>query len=197
MPFYSFQKDTHERWAWKGSVFTPEECNAIIQAFRPKLSDATVINLHGNGQITNDVSKEYRDSKTTFLQPNPETEGIFQRISDAVKEVNNLYWQYELWGFGEGLQFTEYNPPGGKYDMHIDKVYQGPIRKLSITVQLSDPRDYEGGDFEYQDSSTKSVLPKAQGLLLAFPSYALHAVTPVTRGTRYSLVGWVTGPNLK
>ena len=41
------------------------------------------------------------------------------------------------------------------------------------------------------------MLPKEQGKLILFPSYVLHEVKPVTKGERYSLVAWITGPQFK
>lgn len=191
---WAFNSDTQERWAWKSSVFTPEECNMIINACKNNVNPAT---LYAKDGKTSNVDTSYRDSNTVFILPSMENNWIFQRIGDAVMEINNNHFRFDLTGFAEGLQFTEYKEPGGKYDLHVDKVFNGIIRKLSVVVQLSDPATFDGGDFHYQDSTTVEVLPKSQGMALAFPSYALHGVTPVTRGVRYTLVGWVTGPNFK
>ena len=76
--------------------------------------------------------------------------------------------------------------------MHIDKLYKGTIRKLSITIQLSSPQDYEGGDLILHNGEPEKM-QKELGKLIVFPSYTLHEVTPVTKGTRYSLVAWVAG----
>jgi PKHD-type hydroxylase len=194
--FYPFIKDTQERWAWKGLVFTPEECDYIIESTKPHLSAAMIFDSDPNNFGKNKLDDNYRKSSTAFIQPLPENDWIFQRVSAAAMELN-AYWNFDLAGFGEGLQFTEYQAPGGKYDLHIDKTYNGVVRKLSIIIQLSDPADFDGGDLKYKDSTNEETLPKAKGMMIAFPSYALHGVTPVTRGTRYTLVGWITGPNLK
>ena len=67
-------------------------------------------------------------------------------------------------------------------------------RKISIVVQLSDPLEYEGGELQISDGGTNRVCEKTKGTIIIFPSYLLHRVTPVTKGTRRSLVLWVTGP---
>jgi len=66
-------------------------------------------------------------------------------------------------------------------------------RKISITVQLSDPDEYEGGDFEFLIGKEIIKLPRKKGCAIVFPSYFLHRVTPVTKGTRKSLVLWGSG----
>ena len=73
------------------------------------------------------------------------------------------------------------------------------FRKVSFSVQLSNPSDYEGGDLRfYRHSTTKFMeAPKDKGTLILFPSWTIHEVTPVTAGTRYSLVSWVNGPRWK
>ena len=63
-----------------------------------------------------------------------------------------------------------------------------------MSIQLSDSDDYEGGDLELMFREEPVKLDRTRGTLVAFPSFMLHRVTPVTRGTRWSLVAWITGP---
>ena len=69
-------------------------------------------------------------------------------------------------------------------------------RKLSVVVQLTSPEEYEGGDFETFEGKVLSA-PKGHGTVLIFPSFVYHHVTPVTAGTRHSLVCWVNGPHIR
>jgi PKHD-type hydroxylase len=73
------------------------------------------------------------------------------------------------------------------------------VRKLSISIQLTNPEEYEGGELKLYDGDEDktNVMDKTQGTLIIFPSYVLHEVMPVTKGTRNSLVAWVTGPQFK
>jgi PKHD-type hydroxylase len=71
------------------------------------------------------------------------------------------------------------------------------VRKLSLVIQLSDEEDYVGGNLELKFGKEPVILSKKRGTMLLFPYYVLHRVTPVTEGTRYSLVSWVTGPAFK
>jgi len=73
-----------------------------------------------------------------------------------------------------------------------DWIYNIP-RKLSLVLQLSDPKDYEGGELILHLSEEPTVVPKKQGYVTIFPSFVLHEVTPVTSGTRHSLVSWISG----
>ena len=74
------------------------------------------------------------------------------------------------------------------------------IRKLSITMLLNEPGiDFEGGGFEInngRESESLKVETK-RGRIIAFPSFMIHRVAPVTKGTRKSLVVWVLGPKFK
>jgi len=74
-----------------------------------------------------------------------------------------------------------------------------PVRKLSISIQLTDPEEYEGGELKLYDGDDKEaqVMDKTQGTLIIFPSYVLHEVMPITKGTRNSLVTWITGKQFK
>jgi PKHD-type hydroxylase len=69
-------------------------------------------------------------------------------------------------------------------------------RKLSFSIQLSDPNSYQGGDLEFLPDMP-GIYKKAQGSLLIFPSYLTHRVSAVTQGTRYVIVGWIHGPMFK
>jgi len=97
------------------------------------------------------------------------------------------------------IQYTEYNgSEGGYYHNHHDIDWQksdGRDRKLSITVQLSCPSEYTGGDFSFTEVETPPIdALKKRGSVLVFPSYLVHAVGPVTSGKRKSLVSWFEGP---
>ena len=64
-------------------------------------------------------------------------------------------------------------------------------------LQLTCPSQYEGGNLEILTSGEAVKMPKERGLIVVFPAWTLHQVTPVTKGHRQSLVAWVSGPNFK
>ena len=96
------------------------------------------------------------------------------------------------------VQYTEYHASEkGHYGLHHDINWESDKafdRKLSVTVQLSSPDEYEGGDFSFSEVENPSTQSRAKGTILIFPSYLLHKVTPVTKGVRKSLVAWFEGP---
>ena len=122
---------------------------------------------------------------------------VFQRITDIVLNLNDRYFQFDIFGLNEGLQFTNYKAPSDKYQKHVDKSFNIPVRKLSLSVQLTDPKEYKGGELYIYEDSKGTVMKKEQGTLVLFPSYTLHEVKPITKGERNSLVSWVTGKQFK
>ena len=86
-----------------------------------------------------------------------------------------------------------------EYKWHLDKGpgEDRPPRKLSMVLGLLDPDEYEGGDFEIKTGVESQVLPLKKGRVIAFPSWTLHRVTPVTKGIRKTVVIWVGGPKFK
>jgi PKHD-type hydroxylase len=89
---------------------------------------------------------------------------------------------------------------GDFYDGHVDHHFQGAgqfPRKLSFSMQLTDPSEYEGGSTRLITSHDPFAIPKTKGSITFFPSYTLHDVQPITKGTRKALVGWVLGPRWK
>ena len=134
---------------------------------------------------------------------------VKKEIKPYVDRANKMAgWNFDI-TTSEAFQFTKYNKEQF-YDLHTDAFdtphtdgeWKGLIRKLSITVSLSDPRDYEGGFLEFavpHHEPTKCEFIKARqamprGSIIVFPSYTWHRVTPVTSGTRLSLVQWNLGP---
>ena len=75
------------------------------------------------------------------------------------------------------------------------------MRKLTLfIIQLSDSDDYEGGDFEFgltDKEGTDLIKGKSKGCLLVFPSFLSHRVTPITKGTRYSIITWMEGDTFR
>jgi PKHD-type hydroxylase len=188
---WSFQTDRTHAWAYWEKAFTPEECKKIIDyAEQFEKGEASISNQR-------EINSEVRESKVVWITPDPEIIWVYQKLTDVIIRLNEDYFGFDLFGLIEGLQFTEYNAPSGHYERHVDSVFEGPVRKLSVTIQLSDPKEYEGGELQLHRSSTPDVMKKEQGTVLAFPSDTLHEVTPVTEGKRYSLVGWITGKPFK
>lgn len=190
-PAWTLELDEVQEWAYWDKVFTPEECARIIDIGESKIPQkASVINESAD-------NKGIRDSTISWLNPSDDMEWAYSRITGIVTNLNSRFFNFDLFGFIEGFQFTKYQPPGGKYGRHIDKVLGGTIRKLSIVIQLSAPEDYEGGELVILNSEPGIKVNKSQGYMTVFPSYTLHEVTPVTKGTRYSLVAWIAGKPFK
>tara|TARA_B100000131_G_C18099823_1_gene605545 strand:+ start:1376 stop:1972 length:597 start_codon:yes stop_codon:yes gene_type:complete len=172
--------------------FTNDECDEIIRLGRS--FDTTTSSVVGSEDQRTDLN--IRKSKNSWLELSNDTEWVYKRLGDISRCLNGLHWRYDITGFNEHLQYTEYNADKSFYGWHIDSgtmVTENPPRKLSVTLQLSDPSEYEGGDFQIHGSSLQT-LPKRKGLTIVFPSYRLHQVTPVTKGIRRSLVVWLNGP---
>lgn len=188
---WSFKVDHVHTYAFYKKLFSKEECEEII-----KIGKSLTIQ---EAKVTEKELKntEIRDSKISWIYPEDKTAWIFQRLTDSIVYLNENYFKFELYGLNEGLQFTNYVAPSGHYDSHVDSQYNMQVRKLSISIQLTDPSEYEGGDLELIHGFKPFIAEKEQGMMYAFPSYTLHKVTPVTKGERNSLVCWVTGPSFK
>lgn len=153
-----------------------------------KLSAAMV----GTGDGVKDLIK--RRSQVYWIPKTKEYIELYTEILKAAVACNAEFYQFKLSGLPEKIQYTVYTENDkGHYDWHID---MGPMevnRKLSVVVQLSDPSEYEGGDLEINNGKIVQV-EKEKGTMILFPSYMLHRVTPVTKGTRRTLVAWINGP---
>ena len=187
---WAFFVDRKEPFAYIESAFTPNQCKSIIEmGSKLKLKDA---GLGTEGKI----NKSIRNCKTANIPAVIGNRWIFQKITDCCLSLNSSFYNFHLSGFSEGITFIKYDAPDGGYTPHVDCVFNGAIRKLSVSIQLSDSHEYEGGELILNDGR-ELVLPRSIGTVVVFPSYSLHEVRPITKGTRYSLVAWATGDAFK
>ena len=190
--YWSLKNDTLEEYRYIEDIFSKEEIQQIIKIGWAYSKDESKT---GDGRGFSDKRK----SRNSWIPPSNLTEWIYIRIQESIMQVNN-HFMFDLNSI-ENLQFTEYHSDySGFYHKHIDK-FSTPNtpnshRKLSFSIQLSDPSTYEGGDLIIHNGS-ELIANKKIGTFNAFPSYTLHEVTPVKKGVRYSLVGWCSGPRFK
>jgi PKHD-type hydroxylase len=174
-------------------LFSKDEINWILE---------NVQNVsYQEGTVTGDYNiSPIRKSQIKWLSwiEYPEFEWVYNRLYHAIERANSKYWQFNLYSMPEYIQYTEYYDNGGHYDWHMD-VGPGVLstRKVSITVQLSDADEYEGGNLQFMRGDLQEDAPRGLGTVIVFPSYLLHRVSEITKGSRKSLVLWVGGDHYK
>jgi len=201
---------TNYYWYFKSAI--PERiCNDIVRYGKQLQDQMAVTGGYGNQKLnakqTKDLKKK-RNSDIVWMSDR----WIYREIQPYIHRANqSAGWNFQ-WDFSESCQFTKYTK-GQFYDWHCDgwdQPYQreqgdpsnGKIRKLSVTVTLSDPKNYKGGELEFdfrnKDPDKKpnihkctEILPK--GSLVVFPGFVWHRVCPVKSGERNSLVIWNLG----
>jgi PKHD-type hydroxylase len=174
------------------NFFTKEECEVIVDFCSKKIKQIAEI---GNNQI----NKKIRKNKLTWINQQDLSLGwVVKKIAGALKDINDKTYQFDIYGLTEDIQFTEYSEIEDHYDWHFDSGPFTQVRKISMVIQLSDPKDYEGCELEIINAPTsENNRTKNQGALIVFPSYIAHRVTGLKSGKRYSLVVWAGGPNFK
>jgi PKHD-type hydroxylase len=181
-----------ETFAWWENAFTEEQLNWLQQKAKEATQEAQVGG--GNG---GEVNTQIRRSELNWLKKDPECAWVFEQLAHVAASLNADYFGFDLTGFGEAIQLTNYHEARqGNYTWHQD-FGRGVSRKLSIVVQLSDPKEYEGGELQILNSDKPTSIRKERGLITVFPAWTLHQVTPVIKGTRQTLVAWISGPEFK
>jgi PKHD-type hydroxylase len=191
-PIVSKNQDIGEYVFWQQG-FSDNDIKAIIALGENRNPLQATID---RGRVVKDV----RISNTSWIDLQEDSVWLYDRICDIVCKLNYQYYKFDLSGFYEHMQFTIYEGNElGHYDWHLDNNLNSdsPPRKLSFVLQLSDPNDYEGGDLQLMHSTNPVTVKKEKGLVVVFPSFTLHRVTPVTKGIRKTLVVWVTGPSFR
>ena len=193
-------------WYFTAAI-PPKICDDIIKFSLSKQEQMARTGGFGDRELSKEEIKDLKRKRNSDLVWLNET-WIYRELHPYIHKANkNAGWNFE-WNRSENCQFTKYKL-NQYYDWHCDswnKPYKdGKIRKLSMTCQLTDGSEYEGGELEFdfrnyephmRDESKhriqcKEILPK--GSIIVFPSFVWHRVKPVTAGTRYSLVVWHLG----
>lgn len=170
-----------------GGFLTDAEMDGLIADYAPSLSDSRLGPGSGDPSI--------RRSRTVFIKKVGRYRWLYRRFWEVVQDMNRRSFGVNLSYLESSIQLARYDASdAGFYDWHTDFADIAPRRKLSVSVQLSRPEDYEGGDLELLFCPKPYTAARDRGTFIVFPSFCLHRVTPVTRGTRWSLVSWVLGP---
>ena len=203
-------------WYFKSAI-PPKICDDIIKYGLSHQEDLAITGgLGSNRDLKKQPLKEEevidlkkkRNSNIVWLNDT----WIYKEIHPYVHEANKLAgWNFD-WNFSESCQFTKYKL-NQYYDWHCDSWdvpynkpedpnSHGKIRKLSVTCSLTDPKDYKGGELEFDLRNNDPDKPNniitcnqisPRGSIVVFPSHVWHRVKPVTEGIRYSLVIWNIG----
>jgi|TARA_R100000482_G_scaffold119258_1_gene63784 PKHD-type hydroxylase len=183
-------------WSWNNAVGN-KFCNDVIK-FASTLKKRQAFTIDPKlGPVARD---EWRKSKIIWLNENWIYKELLKYISLANKNAGYNFVLKEA----EPIQYTRYDSDN-YYHWHIDQTLESnksDSRKMSICINLTDPDEFEGGDFWVSkphvvaDKTEKIRLDfmRKRGSAVVFPSFVFHRVAPVTKGTRHSLVCWVRGP---
>jgi len=210
------------------SVLTPKFVDDIVEYGKQHTPEMAVTgggskddekNLDKKGNLKKSIVKDIQKKRKSDIVWMNDT-WIYKEIHPYIHEANQKAgWNFD-WDWSESCQFTKYGV-GQYYGWHCDSwdkpysrppladgtrpIDHGKIRKLSVTISLSHPDEYEGGNLEFDfrnqvdwDRNKKAAIHSCDGIrprgsIIVFPSFVWHRVAPVTKGTRYSLVIWNLG----
>ena len=174
-------------WSWQDGL-SLELCDLLLKE-RASFEEIPG-EIYAGHEVSGVVNENIRKSEICWAPTNHWIEGIL--YNHGLYATQNAGWDYVL-GRPEQIQLTAYDE-SGFYGWHEDWDPFGvgnQIRKVSVVALLSDPEDFEGGEFEFEPGVP---IKMKKGSVIAFPSFLRHQVTPVTSGKRYSAVCWINGP---
>ena len=176
-------------------LFTPAQCQMVIDKGLSLKKQTASVGMAKNPAGGVDTKKRGTTISWIPFKDMPE---MYKEIEDKMLKANNNHFGFEGMQLTEPAQFTHYFT-GGFYEWHMDNdvsgKHQQPVRKISMTLLLSDPSTFEGGELELMTKGKTAQLKQGQALF--FASWLQHRVKPVTKGERKSLVMWFGGPSFK
>jgi len=178
---------------WDG-YFSEDDLNRIKEYCEAQ--DLETAQITKETSINPLIDSSIRKSKVRFVNLENDNAWMFSRLFQIVDFLNTEYYRFNLIGF-ENFQYTVYDEEGSHYNYHSDLISlqnTALMRKLSFSLILSDPSEYEGGEFEIDVRGEYLKIDQLKGRIIVFPSWAIHRVTPIISGTRKSIVIWALGP---
>lgn len=172
-------------------AFTDVECDSIIALAAEGRAEQGPV--HGPAGYS--VDPRMRDVRSSFLARDERSRWLFERLdalfAAAAEEfglpVGPISEEIQILRYGVGNHFATWHTDGG--------VDRGEQRRISLSIELSERSDYDGGELEIVPDLVCRPRTLKRGSAQIFPSRALHRVTPVTRGVRWSLVAWTGAPD--
>ena len=171
-------------------LFTPDQCREIIASGRAQKPQTAQV---GMGKPGGGTDTKKRVTTISWI-PFKEMGHMYHDLYKFIIKANENHFGFGDIRITENAQFTEY-PEGGFYDWHMDcdvnMTHEPPVRKISMTLLLNDPSEFEGGHLELMAPGKFAELK--QGHAIIFASFLNHRVQPVIKGVRQSLVVWFGG----
>ena len=206
---------------WVDTLLPEDIVDILARDVSDFYEEAQTASIMGDGSPGSDYNPVMRSSRTAWIPESHWSAGFIMHYANMVNESN---FGYDLTGIdGKQLQYGIYGV-GGHYSWHKDygignccqpdddrrhgvhekrigvraKTDGELVRKLSFSLQLTNADDYEGGNLEIVDDCQRvTAAPKKKGTIVFFDSRTVHRVSPVTKGERRSIVGWLVGPRWK
>ncbi|HVW74888.1 MAG TPA: 2OG-Fe(II) oxygenase [Rhizomicrobium sp.] len=181
--------------AWQG-LFNDAELDAIARLGDGLALEKAELSVGGQGR------EDIRRTLVAWMERGPQTEPLYRRMEEAVLALNARFFRFDLSGLAS-FQYALYGgADGGHFDWHKDygRDPADPAReprKLTLSLQLSEPSSYEGCELQVRAGNQIDIAPRARGTLVAFPANVLHQVTPIRAGVRKALVVWAVGPEFR
>jgi len=183
--------DVNRDYLVGNNFLSTTECDQI-------LADAAEFDLKPATLADDRIVTAIRDCKVAYFDRDQKWGWIYDRIQDFITLGNERYFQFDIIGF-EPMQFVVYDRPGSHYELHIDSGNEyrdrDLVRKLSFTIQLTNPEEYQGCDLEFFRSVNDYIAAaRSKGTITVTSSFVPHRVTPLESGVRAAIVGWIYGP---
>jgi len=181
-------------------ILTPQQCQELIRLGQAEPQSDGAIMVAGHP-----AKKDYtaRKNKVSYI-PFDKAPKIYSDLLGWMQLVNRNRFGFEDMQMHEAGQYSEYSK-GDFYNWHIDMGVDAipvpPVRKISLSLLLNDPKEFEGGELEIfsraGDTNDNFVFKLKQGQPLFFASFHVHRVKPIISGNRKSLVMWFGGTPFK
>lgn len=178
-----------------GNVFTSRQLAYLEDTAKLATEPGGAVNVEFSENAVECTPLTIRRCTQSWINVHePQFGWLRETIYGLVAHANQEHFRFQLSGIAEMIQLVRYHSnvkAGYGWHMDIRPDYQ---RKLSFSVQLTDPDNYAGGELQImQCEGNYQAMPKEHGTVILFPSYLMHRVTPVEDGVRHALVGWIAG----
>lgn len=199
MPYNDFKPTSNwNDFYYYKNVFTDEMINNLEEMVYAnyKFSKGRT----GFVEIGSDTdSYETNNRDIAYINPAPHSKWLYELLFPLALQANEKLFHFDIDVVTDPIHYVIYPEDGGHLDWHMDiGAYSVNKRKIAMTVQLSDPSEYEGGEFEIWFGGKQPIIvPRQKGDVICFPAFCMHRIRPIKKGRRKCLVFWTGGRPFK
>jgi hypothetical protein len=171
---------------YNGYILTKEECDEILNSADDYTDSKLGVAVNSTEYGVSYLPKKRKSTQCSISAY--KNSNLYNKINEILKSIDYEFVvdeiHYDVIKYKVGDFIWKHTDGGGE-------------RRYTLSIQLNNGSEYEGGDFKYWENSNETILNKDAGYGAIFKADTYHEVTEITNGIRYSFVLFIKNNDIK